>query len=213
MKKYLFLILFIGLALPVTLHGQTEGPASSIVGEAFVAFEVRDPIDKDIILGRFNIGVLEADVTLTANGDTLRTKTESGGRFSISGILHQAVTLLIEQEGSVLFSGSFELMPGENIVLVSVQRTPFPEDSMLQVSSEPLVTMSGDTWVYHYSMMGDNYVGPRIQDKDYLISRLMGLPCVEYNKRRGTLTISGPAIHKSFVNGAYVFGLTPEAAK
>ena len=213
MKKYLFLILFIGLALPVTLHGQTEGPASSIVGEAFVAFEARSALDKDIILGRFNIGVLEADVTLTANGDTLRTKTESNGRFSFSGILHQAVTLLIEQEGSVLFSGSFELMPGENIVLVSVQRTPSSEDSMLQVSSEPLVTMSGDTWVYHYSMFADTYVGPRIQDKDYLISRLMGLPGVEYNKRRGTLTISGPAIHKSFVNGAYVFGLTPEAAK
>lgn len=213
MKKYLFLILFIGLALPVTLHGQTEGPASSIVGEAFVELEARDPLVKDIIMGRFNIGVSEADVTLTANGDTLRTKTESGGRFSFSGILHQAVTLLIEEEGSVLFSGSFELMPGENIVLVSVQRAPFSEKSMLQVSSEPLVTMSGDTWVYHYSMMDDNYVGPRIQDKDYLISRLMGLPGVEHNKRRGTLTISGPAIHKSFVNGAYVFGLTPEAAK
>ena len=36
---------------------------------------------------------------------------------------------------------------------------------------------------------------------------LIGMPGVEYNKRKHLLYISGDAVHRTFINGAFVFGL------
>lgn len=208
--------LIAGLCLPVTLHGQTEEPTSSIVGQAIIQYI----FDNKSIAGTFEIPPSKVEAILVADGDTLQTQGSGGGIFTYSGISARNVTLSVTiPDHPYSFSGSFELMPGENIVLVSIPGTPRPEGSPMQASEEPLMEIYGDTWTYYYPTLlsnpgGDSRLGERQQNETvFIVNRLKELPGVEYNKRRGTLTISGPAVHKTFVNGAYIFGLNPEASE
>lgn len=210
------LALIAGICLPVTLHGQTERPTSSIVGQAIIQYI----FDNKSIAGTFEIPPSKVEAILIADGDTLQTQGSGGGIFTYSGISARNVTLSVTiPDHPYSFSGSFELMPGENIVLVSIPGTPRPEGSPMQASEEPLMEIYGDTWTYHYPTLlsnpgGDSRLGERQQNETvFIVNRLKDLPGVEYNKRRGTLTISGPAVHKTFVNGAYIFGLNPEASE
>ena len=200
----------------MTLHGQTERPTSSIVGQAIIQYI----FDNKIIAGTFEVPVSNVEAILIADGDTLQTQGSGGGIFTYSGISARNVTLSVTiPDHPYSFSGSFELMPGENIVLVSVPGTPQPKGFSMQASEEPLMKIDGDTWTYHYPTFFNNSVAdPRGNPKQpdeklILVNRLRDLPGVEFNKRRGTLTISGPAVHKTYVNGAYVFGLNPEASE
>lgn len=210
------LALIAGICLPVTLHGQTERPTSSIVGQTIMQFV----FDNHNISGTFEIPSQNAEITLIADGDTLQTRGGAGGIFTYSGISAKTVTLSVTiPDHPYSFSGSFELMPGENIVLVSIHGIPQPKGFSMQASEEPLMKIDGDTWTYHYPTFFNNSVAdPRGNPKQpdeklILVNRLRDLPGVEFNKRRGTLTISGPAVHKTYVNGAYVFGLNPEASE
>ncbi len=210
------LALIAGLCLPVTLHGQTERPTSSIVGQGIAQYI----FDNKSIAGTFEIPPSKVEAILIADGDTLQTQGSSASIFTYSGIRAGRVTLsVVFPDHPYSFSGSFELMPGENIVLVSVPGVPQPEGLSFQAYEEPLIEMDGDTWTYYYPTFFNNdaadpRLGDRQQDKNVIIvNRLKDLPGIEYNKRRGTLTISGPAVHKTFVNGAYIFGLNPEASE
>lgn len=208
--------LIAGLCLPVTLRGQTEKPTSSIVGQGIIQYI----FDNKSIAGTFEIPPSKVEAILIADGDTLQTQGSPTSIFTYSGIRAGRVTLsVVFPERPYSFSGSFELMPGENIVLVSVPGVPQPEGLSFQAYEGPLIEIYGDTWTYYYPTLLSNPVadprlGERQQNENVLIvNRLKELPGVEYNKRRGTLTISGPAVHKTFVNGAYIFGLNPEASE
>ena len=210
------LALIAGLCLPVTLHGQTERPTSSIVGQGIAQYI----FDNKNIAGTFEIPPSKVEAILIADGDTLQTQGSGGGIFTYSGISARNVTLSVTiPDHPYSFSGSFELMPGENIVLVSVPGVPQPEGLSFQAYEEPLIKMDGDTWTYYYpTFLSIPGADSRLLEKQqnetvFLVNRLKDLPGVEYNKRRGTLTISGPAVHKTFVNGAYIFGLNPEASE
>ena len=211
------LALIAGVCLPVTLHGQTEKPASSIVVQTITQIV----FDNHNIGGTFEFTSPNAEVTLVADGDTLQTlERAEGSIFTYSGISAKTVTLsVVIPDHPYSFSGSFEVMPGENIVLVSIHGVSYPAGFPMQASEEPLMKIDGDTWTYHYPTFYNTPVAdPRGKPKQpdeklFLVNRLKGLPGVEFNKRRGTLTISGPAVHKTFVNGAYIFALNPEASE
>lgn len=210
------LALIAGICLPMTLHGQTERPTSSIVGQAIIQYI----FDNKIIAGTFEVPVSNVEAILIADGDTLQTQGSGGGIFTYSGISARNVTLSVTiPDHPYSFSGSFELMPGENIVLVSVPGTPQPKGFSMQASEEPLMEIYGDTWTYYYpTLLSNPGADSRLLEKQqnetvFIVNRLKDLPGVEFNKRRGTLTISGPAVHKTFVNGAYIFGLNPEASE
>jgi len=215
---WLLPLVCLGIGLQAqTVYAQSDN-TSSIVGQAIQRFLFVN-LDKSIT-ATFEISVTDAETILVADGDTLRTQGGSGGIFTYSGISAGNVTLsVVIPNYPYSFSGSFELMPGENIVLVSVQTLPQPEGFLMQASEEPMFEMDGDTWTYYYPTAYDmsTYSSKRPDDNLLLVNRLKDLPGVEFNKRRNTLTISGPAVHKTFVNGdhlcAYVFGLNPEASE
>ena len=149
------LALIAGICLPMTLHGQTETPASSIVGQTIMQFV----FDNHNISGTFEIPSQNAEITLIADGDTLQTRGGAGGIFTYSGISARNVTLSVTiPDHPYSFSGSFELMPGENIVLVSVPGTPQPKGFSMQASEEPLMKIDGDAWTYHYPTFLNNFV-------------------------------------------------------
>ena len=203
--------LFVCLGLPLTLYSQTVDSLSSIIGQAFIHFEARSGYDHDSVLGTFYQVQTDHEIKLVADGDTLRTKSDKTGLFIISGIDAKEVTLLIEADDRILaypFSTSFELSPGDNIVLVPLQRPPYPEGYSLLLSLEPIVTMNGDTWVYHYpSNLGVN------AERPYVMTRLKDMPGVEFvnNRRTGRKTISAPqkVVRMSEANGAFIFSLKP----
>ena len=202
----LVLLLIIGLVLPMTIYGQDRAldPPASIVGETFT---VVDHFHRGLFLTSYTLPKCDVDVILIADGDTLRTKTDGKGRFYFSGIADCQVTLIIEPINKIEdypFFGTFELMPGENLVIVPWQRPAYSAGFSLQLSDQPLITAEGDTWVYHYP---DIRADVRPRDEDHLVSKLIGMPGVEYNKRKHLLYISGDAVHRTFINGAFVFGL------
>ena len=76
------LVLIAGLCLPVTLHGQTEEPTSSIVGQTITQIV----FDSHNIGGTFEITSPNAEVTLVADGDTLQTLERAEGSIGESAV-------------------------------------------------------------------------------------------------------------------------------
>ena len=211
----LVLILVSGLGFSMEIQGQdgTLDPPGSIVGETFTRVDIFTHGNHSYA-GTTPLLKRDYDVILISAGDTLRTKTDNNGRFSFSGITASRITLLIEPirgTSDFPFSGTFELMPGENIVLVPIQREPYPEGSVIQLSNQPLMTADGDTWVYHCPVMSDSgYAGREPGVEEELIGKLIGKPGVEYDKRKRLIYIPNERIRRTEVNGAYVFALKPE---
>lgn len=210
-KSLSFAALFtVSCFLTLTLYGQnnTTQP-SSIVGFYFYRTE---PSASTSVRFTFDNPVSNAEVVLIADGDTLKTSTSPGGleagEFEFSGITYKLVTLSLEcksgydpnADSVTPYQGSFELMPGKNIVYIPTERVD-GRDLFLS-SKVPIITMKGDTWVYHFADM-------KTREEDYIVEMLGGMPGVVINKRKGQVTISGNAVHKTEVNGAYVFALDP----
>jgi len=214
---HLPLLLITGCFISLTLQGQDQakGPTSSIVGDVFTLYEIRNTLDHDLVMGYTTSARQRHDVVLCTDRDTLRTKTDNDGKFAFSGIASKQVTLSILPPEGVKhdpFIGTFELMPGDNIIIVPWQQPVPTEGWALQFPDEPIVTMEGDSWVYHYpQMIVAGYSGTIPKDESYLISKLMGVPGVEYDKKKHLLYIPVDAVHCTYVNGAYVFGLKPTA--
>lgn len=145
---------------------------------------------------------------------------DTWGSFSFPDVNASQVTLIVVQNGQLLleretperlahydpgvfevykeiYKGTFDLMPGENLVYIPIEGGTYTDNTTV-------MTRKGDAWVYRYPDNKGRAAGR-------LIDRLIGLPGVEYDKRRGTISISGDAVHKTFVDGAYVFWLDPDA--
>lgn len=211
------LILLLGaiLCLSTTLHAQEQdaGAPSSLIGEAFITYDIVSVGSE--LMGTITMPKSNYDVILVADGDTLRTKVGSDGRFSFPEISARLVALMIAPPEGVNdspFLGAFELMPGENLVIVPWQWPAQPENSMLQLTKEAIVTLEGDTWIYHYPrIVVSGFGGTPPSDKSYLVSKLMEMPGVNYDSRKHLLSISGDAIHRTHSGGAYIFGMNPAA--
>ena len=120
-------LLIIGLFLPLTLWGQ-EKPAdtlSSIHGQVFKYASPPPPFPPSTVC--LNI---PGWVTMIANGDTLQVETGSGGTFSVPEIASRKVSIIeVSLKNSmgqpngrtIPILLSFELMPGENILLIPVE--------------------------------------------------------------------------------------------
>ena len=198
-----FLLLVAGLCLPVTLHGQNQ-PAdtlSSIVGKTFYRMEIGNA-GQTLGIENLDVPVSRIDVFLVAAGDTLRTKTDDQGRFSFSGIAAKSVTLSMVNDDYAPFSESFVLMPGDNVVIVPRQKKIETLDAATVTAEAPVMTMRGDTLVYHAAAL-------RVDEGDYAIDLLRQMPGVEVNRTTGEIRISGKSVARSYVNGALVFGLSP----
>lgn len=169
--------------------------------------------DPGTVLGSTILSKVGCDVILVADGKTHRTTVGTDGRFAFSGITPNVVTLSVvppKEAKDTPFVGTFELMPGENIVIIPWQRPAQPEGAMMQLSEEPVVTIEEKTWVYHFPRISaGGYAGNEPKDDVYLVSKLIGLPGVEYDKKNHLLSISGDAVHRTSVNGAFVFGRNP----
>ena len=204
MKKALipFLLLFVaGLCLPVALHGQAADSLSSIVGQTYQRMEIPVPGQADRTQV-YDLPLSGIEVVLVAGRDTLRTTTDGRGKFTFSGLAVRQVTLSMVNDAYAPFSESFTLMPGENLVIVPRERKTETLDAASVAAERPLMTMRGDTLVYHASAL-------TINEGDYAIDLLRQMPGVEVNRTTGEITISGKSVARSYVNGALIFGLTP----
>ncbi len=209
-RVVLIFTFLIGVGLiPTTLYGQTADSSYTIIGQAISrlkappSFPVRYTIDSGPGFGE--------EAILVADGDTLRTDLETSGEFSFSGIKAKQVTLTIVANGKRLenpiyhhiyeqhFSETIVLLPGVNYILILLNNPLGP----LETANASVMTMNGDNWIYHF---------PEERSKrSTIIENLIGVPGVVYNKRAGTITISGTAVNKKFVNGAYIFALKLDA--
>ena len=197
------LLLVAGLCLPLVLHGQAQ-PAdtlSSIVGRTFYRMDMGQAAQVSGV-EYLDVPLSGVDVVLVAGKDTLRVKTDNQGRFSFSGINIRQVTLSMVNDDYAPFSETFGLMPGENVVIVPRQRKVETLDAATVTAEAPIMTMKGDTLVYHANAL-------TVREGDYAIDLLMQMPGVEVDRMTGTIRISGKNVARSYVNGALVFGLNP----
>ena len=164
----LFLSFITGIFLPLKLQGQNQNqPAntlSSIVGKTFYRMEIGDT-GQALGIETLDAPVSRIEVILVAAGDTLRTKTDDQGRFSFSGIAAKNVTLSMVNDNYAPFSESFVLMPGENVVIVPRQRKIETLDAASVTAEAPVMTMKGDTLVYHANAL-------TVNEGDYAIDLL-----------------------------------------
>ena len=204
----LFLLLIAGLCLPLTLRGQEESRSStsSIVGRVF--WRVANRSSTGEVVAVYQVPQGDAyHVTLVAEGDTLRTRLNSSGRFDISDIDPGRVDITIAWSGTntlikrdttrVYLTGHFEIVPGENIVIIPWSPAPVYEPPF------PLVTLDGDTWNYDQS--------DSTPVDDFAAEMLKQLPGVTLNKGKRTISIPGEGIYRSESDGIYVFALKPIA--
>ena len=200
MRKLLSLFV-LSLCLPAMLRGQTVDSLSSIVGKTYRQMEVpmSGPQGGTQV---YDVPIPGIDVVLISGGDTLRTKTDAQGRFNFSGIASRAVRLSMVDDGYAPFSESFTLTPGENIVIVPRQQKAETLDAASVSAERPIMTMKGDTLVYHAAAM-------TVREGDYAVDLLAQMPGVEVDALTGQIRISGKEVARSYVNGALIFGLNP----
>ena len=201
----LSLILIVGLFLPVTLRGQQE-PLYSVAGQCFFRWTTPPGFPEPTTFD----WQYRADVTLEAGGEIIETKTDDRGRFAFPEISSRLVRLVISEEGrdSVVYDGTIELMPGENIVLFQIWYNNNPNVSA--------ITVEGDKWVFRIVPAPPTLP---ILYTEWTVEKLKSLPGAEYNRRKETITFSGNTLRRTKVDGVigkgsvYVFGLNPEASE
>lgn len=202
-----FLLLITGFFLPLSLLGQ-EKPAdtlSSIHGQVFKYASPPPPFPPSTTC--FNVHGM---VTMVSSGDTLRVEAGTYGIFSVPEIASGQVSIIeVSLRNSMgEFNGrtipillSFELMPGENIMLIPVE--DFFET--MPSANHTIVSLDGDDWIFHYpSMKGIGL---------YAADKLKDFPGTTYNKRKETITIPKDGIYRAYVDGAYIFALDPSSSK
>lgn len=148
------------------------------------------------------IPVAQAEVVVVSGKDTLRTKTDAVGAFRFRDLEPGEVHLSMTADSYAPFSESFELMPGENVVILSRQ-TKRELEAATVVAEAPIMTMKGDTLVYHTAAMN-------VQAGDFAVDLLKQMPGVEM--KNGQIFVTGKAVRRSYVNGALIFGLDPMAS-
>lgn len=198
-NRILYLLLVIGLFLPLTLRGQEEGILSTINGQVFSYGMPPPPMPSSIYFPPPR----DSYVTLVADGDTLKTDMTMHGIFSFSEIRAKRAIISVVGEDTdgmiIYYTGIFDLMPGENVVLIPLERVAVGFSSL----SHAIITLEGNDWVYHYP--GMKGIG------QYVADRLKAFPGVKYSKRKETVTIPEGGIYRAYIDGAYIFALKPEA--
>ena len=182
------------LLLPLSVRGQDADTTYSIIAQLISREDVMGYVLDNI--------VPEAHITLIAGDDTLRTSELYLGGFEISGIKSKDVTLSVvaydpfaKAETHHPYSGTFELRPGANAILITTTRKNYTSTSP---SSAPIMTFKGGKWVYRKADLG-------VRRTDFVVDMMVDLPGVEYNARKGELTISGDVVHCQEVGSAYHF--------
>jgi hypothetical protein len=202
-----FLLLITGFFLPLTLWGQEmpEDTLSSIHGQVFKYGSPPPPFPPSTTCLS-----VHGMVTMVSNGDTLRVEAGTYGIFSVPEIASGQVSIIEVSLRNRMgeFDGrtipillSFELMPGENIMLIPVE--DFFET--MPSANYSIVTMEGDDWIFHYP--SDKGIGLYAADK------LKDFPGTKYNRRNETITIPKDGIYRAYVDGAYIFALDPSSSK
>jgi len=196
------LALIAGLFLPLTLRGQQE-PLYSIAGQCFLRWTTPpgypEPMTYDWYVGAY--------IILEADGEIIETTTDNRGRFAFPEINSRLVRIVIQNQGqdSVLYAGTIELMPGENIVLFQ---------SLGNRQDQHAITVEGDKWIFHIVPAPPTFP---ILYTEWTVEKLKSLPGAEYNRRKETITFSGDALRRTRVNVdrgcIYVFSLNPEASE
>ena len=194
----LFLLLVLGFSLPVGLRGQVADSTSSIVGQVFWRLA-------GSMLPREKVDVL----LITDDGETRHAITDNTGKFTFSDITSKQVRLLIPEEWDIhgtapnyaeVSTDTFELMPGENIVMAPV-RNIYPSSTISRYEDRsPLVIVKKSIWTFY--IPGDVL-------SDFAIELLKQLPGVVYSKGRGTIAIPEETVHCTESNGVYIFGVKP----
>lgn len=203
--------LLAGLSLSAELYGQEkaeEANLSSISGQV-LTYLFQYSSGGGPLLGTYQFPVENNEVLLIADGDTLRTKTGRAGMFYFQGIVAKQVSIYFKETGKSLsypFFGTFELMPGENILLVpNSWDNPSDGFDMYRLFTHPFVTSEGDYWIYHYPTQM-NYPPADY----YIMEKMKDWRGVEFNKRKGLLYISAD-VHRSASDGGFLFAIKPDA--
>ena len=201
MKQLLWIAV---LLLSVRQIGAQTPDKSSVAGKAFhrIVYEVNvpgQPTGPQILDMPLGLN----DIILKAGPDTLRQKMDRFGGFSFEDLPPGPVTFSINNEQYAPFSETLELMPGENVVILYVEEKTETLDAAVARAEIPVMTMKGDTLVYHASKMAVN-------EGDFAIDLLKQMPGVEV--RDGQIYVAGKSVRRSYVNGALVFGLDPMAS-
>ena len=204
LRHLTFQIILVSLFASCCLASAQERPAE-IAGRAIWRQELKDSDGK--VLMSFDMPVAPVHATLIMADDTLHTTGDSAGSFKFFNLRSGPVHLMLEAEGHESFSEGFELVPGENIVLVEMkqvkpEKDPEVLDAAVVEAEVPLMTMKGDTLVYNAAAMA-------IQQGDYAIDLLRQMPGVEVRNRQ--IIVSGKQVRRTYVNGALIFGLDPMA--
>lgn len=151
------------------------------------------------------------------NNVSRMSRTAADGSFTIKDIPTGEVTMSITpQKSSSLnfkhFEETFNLLPGENVVIVSMQQAVEEEvqvdggdlESAVVSEKAPTLTMRGDTLMYHTAGVMD-----KLLEGDYAIAALKNMPGVRVEN--GSLSVFGENVVRTYVNGALIFGIKPLA--
>lgn len=147
-----------------------------------------------------DIPASEAGVELLFQGDTLKTTTDLTGSFSFKNLKPGLVRLSIHYKDFEPFSERFELVEGENVIMVTFQRKSETLEAAVVQDEVPVVTMHGDTLVYHAAAIAQ-------MNGDYAVDLLRRFPGIEV--KDGQIIVTGKHVKRTYINGALIFGLNP----
>ncbi|MBO4624504.1 MAG: TonB-dependent receptor [Bacteroidales bacterium] len=186
------------LFMVMTMPAMAQEVLSSIAGRAIVPTEMKWRDGQQVL----DIPAYGAKIVLVAQGDTLRETASQTGNFSFKKLKPGPVHMDIAYQGFEPFSEDFELLPGENVVLVPFVKKTETLEAAVAKADKPVVTQHGDTLVYHAGALP-------MQEGDYALDLLRRFPGVEITD--GQIVVTGKAVKRSYVNGALIFGLDPMA--
>ena len=194
----LFLLLVLGFSLPVGLRGQVADSTSSIVGQVFWRLA-------GSMLPREKVDVL----LITDDGETRHAITSNTGKFTFLDITSKQVRLFIPEVWDIartrpsfaqVSTDTFELMPGQNIVMVPAHYINPTSTISRYEDRGPLVLARKGIWTFY--IPGDVL-------SDFAIELLKQLPGAVYSKGKGTIAIPEETVHCTESNGVYIFGVKP----
>lgn len=188
-------LLLMAMIFPV----RAQEALSSISGRAIVPTEMKWSQGQTRVLDMPAYG---ARILLIAQGDTLRETASQTGNFSFKKLKPGPVHMDIAYQDFEPFSEDFELMPGENVVLVPFIKKTETLEAAVAKADKAVVTQHGDTLIYHAGALP-------MQEGDYALDLLRRFPGVEITD--GQIMVTGKAVKRSYVNGALIFGLDPMA--
>ena len=149
MRRKWFILLL--ACLPLSGFAQE---AASIAGRAVWLQEMKGMDGK--VLMTFDMPVPSLQAVLVTETDTLRISGDGTGHFRFKDLAAGPVHLSLEAKGYLPFSERFELVPGENVVLVEMKRESQEKTETVEeidpakVEADiPVMSFNGDTLVYN----------------------------------------------------------------